>query len=317
MFYFQPAYAPLLKQITPHQLFNYGELKRVRPRLFRVLTYNIWMLPNVLTNFMNVSHSKEERAHHIVQNLLQTRSDVVVFTEAFDNKTREFIIQRLRMYGYYYETPCLGAFGKYGAINGGIVIVSRYQIIESQQRIFSESCNDDSLSNKGILYAKLLCNTTYIHIFGVHMQAWDSGSCSLVRKKQLAELKQMSKDISCGLNDIVLFVGDLNINRYDNHKTNEYDYMLETLDVTDLLHANIQATINPFDNSLARGQTISNDGVPELIDYILHVRNTGTVSVRNCGVLPFKANKPYRYKNALYSDLSDHYPIFADLEILS
>jgi endonuclease/exonuclease/phosphatase family metal-dependent hydrolase len=316
LFYLQPAYAPLLKGLAPHEFYNYGNLKKATKNL-RIMTYNIWMLPDFLTRLSDVSHSKKERAWPIVQNMLASSPDILVLTEAFDNPTREFIIRNLRPYGYYYETPCLGVSGKYGAINGGIIILSRYQIIDSQQKVFKESCEDDYLANKGILYIKILSNKRFIHIFGVHMQAWNTEECRNVRQAQLQELKEMCDRIkqNASASDIVFIVGDLNINRYDNLATNEYDMMLSYLNVDDLLHSTVQATINPFENELANGQTLSNSGHPEIVDYILHDRQMGKCTFKGGGVLPVKTKYPYRYRNELLHDLSDHYPIYVDVEI--
>jgi hypothetical protein len=273
LFYLQPAYAPIMKRYmpVPQTLYNYGSYKTTKNRL-RLLTYNIWMLPNFLTKVTNVSHSKQDRSIRIIYELLKHDPDVIVFTEAFDNSTREFIVRTLREHGFYYETPCLGMIDPKAALNGGIIIVSRYQIINTEQQVFKSACDDDSLANKGILYVEIAYNKARIHIFGAHMQAWNTYNCMKVREQQLAQLKEMSDKLSqnSNMNDIILYIGDFNINRYDNLSTAEYDKMLTLLDADDLLHSNIHPTIDPTTNKLAQGGTISNDGQTSHYIFLLY-----------------------------------------------
>lgn len=67
------------------------------------------------------------------------------------------------------EEPSL--FSSY-LTDGGLLIMSRFPIVESEFRPFPYGVLCDAISYKGVLYAKIqLGNNKYLHLFNTHTQA--------------------------------------------------------------------------------------------------------------------------------------------------
>ena len=306
LFYFKPLYTSYMKNIIFPNIYE-GVIP-IKETL-KIVTYNIWMLPNILTNTINVSHSKQERILEIIRVLLEIDADIIVLTEAFDDKVRDTIILELRQHGnYFFETQCIGQLN--GLINGGIIIISKIQILDTNYHIYTNSYQDDKIANKGVIYIKIEHNHKFIHIFGTHLQAWDSFSAVEARKKQIIELKTFADSIPYKHNnELTIFAGDFNIDRYSD----DYSYLLDTLEVDNILPVTDKFTINPDTNKLADGKTISNSNKHELIDYIFYGKNK-IPKIISSDILEVKS-KPYKYNNQIYNDLSDHYPVVAEILI--
>lgn len=302
-FYMQPAYAPLMS--LGSQIYN-SKYSNNDKTFLRILAYNIWMLPDFLGHIIKSSPNKLERSDGIIKLISTIDPDVLVITEVFDNPTRKSILNKLKMYGYYFETPCVGINQKSGAINGGIIVISKYQIITSKQEVFRSSCSDDYLANKGIIYVKLMINNTSYHIFGVHMQAWESDTCITTRKDQLNQLLEFASKQNINSNDVVIYAGDFNIDKYSDKTNNEYTDMINKLNVTDPQKYNMTPTIDSQRNKLANGSTVSNIGKSEIVDYILVSNEHKKINVIKNGIIRPKLDS---------NDLSDHYPIFIDIDL--
>lgn len=55
--------------------------------------------------------------------------------------------------------------------DSGLMIVSRFPIVQQDEFTFSKYYDVDGLSSKGILYAKILIGDSYLYLFNSHTNA--------------------------------------------------------------------------------------------------------------------------------------------------
>lgn len=114
--------------------------------------------------------------------------------------------------GIYYVLGPQKSFSG-AAINSGLLILSKYPIIEAEAFCFSNKAGSDIFANKGVLYAKILIgeDNAYIHVFNTHMQSHDHPQA---RAYQLEELFEFVTNIVAQDKDHirpVIIAGDFNI----------------------------------------------------------------------------------------------------------
>ncbi|MEP6597121.1 MAG: sphingomyelin phosphodiesterase [Ginsengibacter sp.] len=251
--------------------------------------------------------------------------DVVVFSEAFDNRMRTILIKSMaKVYSYY--TRILrdpkNANNKISICqNGGVIIFSKYEILEQDQTYYYKTpcqailkylnpshfiaCKgSDCLAQKGVVYAKILKNELPYHIFASHLQASykTKEKYQKVREKQLNILNDFIESKFLPVNEPVIIAGDLNVDRLSSKE--EYDCMLKTLNATiPDIQIGPNYTVNPENNCLA------DKGAPEYIDYVLFRKNHNIPYHSTIETKLFKCDKPYLKKGKLCDALSDHYPV--------
>jgi hypothetical protein len=131
--------------------------------------------------------------------------------------------------------------------DGGLIILSKYPIIECSAMTYSSSSGSDKLANKGIIYARIQIGPSegdYIHVFNTHIQ---SHTYSETRLAQISELMVFISGIIKSDKEYIrpiLVAGDFNISaeKPDNwmelsdiappeaEKTGYNDYMDEDTD---------------------------------------------------------------------------------------
>lgn len=76
------------------------------------------------------------------------------------------------MAGFAYSAKSQ-ASGIYSGKNtdSGLLTMSRFPILESEFQPYTYGVFSDSVSNKGVLYTKILIKDMVLHLFNTHMQA--------------------------------------------------------------------------------------------------------------------------------------------------
>ena len=98
--------------------------------------------------------------------------------------------------------------------DSGLIILSKYPIIEGSAMTYSSSSGSDRLANKGVVYARIQISSSegdYIHVFNTHIQAHDYGETRLA---QISELSDFIYEIIKSDKDYIrpiLIVGDFNV----------------------------------------------------------------------------------------------------------
>jgi hypothetical protein len=98
------------------------------------------------------------------------------------------------------------------------MIFSKHLIIAEKEKMFrsDQIYGSDSLSNKGVVYAKFKKHDRIFHLFATHLQAWNSEKSQQVRSLELHSLAKFIEETPTEEGDGVILSGDLNINRYQN-----------------------------------------------------------------------------------------------------
>jgi endonuclease/exonuclease/phosphatase family metal-dependent hydrolase len=280
----------LLLIITNRAFASDGVIERSHylPNNFNVLAYNIYMRPAGL-----FADDQADRGAVLPSKL--RGFDVIVFSEAFDNKVRNQLLADLAE-EYPYRTSILGADHGF-AQDGGVIIVSRWPITAEAQRLFGDLCvGGDCWADKGVLYARFEKHGQTYHVFASHAQAGRERGQRRTRIQQLGIIKSFIDEIAPSSTEPGFIAGDLNVDKYD---AVEYAAMLSTLDAwypRPLGHPyTVDSTINRW------------AGYRLYLDYIL---------VSNCHLQPVNAVIETLIPRSSTPwggdyDLSDHFPVFA------
>ena len=218
----------------------------------RLLSYNFFLRPPPINN--NGSDYKNERLKDFFEFLREF--DIICFQEIFTTLTdrKHQMIREAAKSGlkYHVSSRPPSFFSEY-ITDSGLLILSRYEILECDYYYYYLNISGDAPSNKGIIYAKININNRYLFLFNTHLQStyFDESqsniNCTIqVRTKQTEELinfvynKLMiipREQIEKGL---VLIVGDFNIDAHNNqflrekyklpiYKISEYDLLKKKL----------------------------------------------------------------------------------------
>jgi sphingomyelin phosphodiesterase len=220
---------------------------------------------------------------------------------------------------YPYQTPVLGrgtagwdatsgAYSSSTPEDGGVAVLSRWPITTRIQHVYRDACGADWFSNKGFAYVRIEAPAGPIHVIGTHTQAEDSsctGAPAGYRTKQRAELRAFLTARNIPAAEPVYVAGDMNVVK----ASDEFPRM-----VSELGAVTPEVVGHPFswdcaDNSICRDQ-YGPQYASEHLDYVLTIQG------------PVLRNETRRVKSPewsvsswgrkyTYTDLSDHYPVFA------
>lgn len=299
-----------------------------QPFKLRVMAYNVWLMPGILSSFNGkLSPFAPHRARAIPACLSSLDVDVVVFCEAFCSSSREILVAGMKANGFLYETKVVGegaSMSSKKAIDGGCFAMSKYPIDNFQEITFgSVASGDDRMADKGVVYFQLrVQDTETVHVFGTHLQAWETPVAVATRKQQLKLLREFIDSMKIAPDDAVLIVGDLNVNKCGGDDGKEYAAMLEMLDATEpeLAPHSSAFSFDPLSNELAVDGP-SSSGETERLDYVLVVDKFRAPVVATCEVVQLKATSAWGVPSSSEEsqeeeklvDLSDHYPVVAEL----
>ena len=240
-----------IKEINNHPKNNSNE-DLLHRNTVRVLSYNFFLRPPPINN--NGSDYKNERLQDFLEFL--PNFDILCFQEIFTTLTdrKHLMIREAAKRGlkYHVSSKPPSFFSKY-LTDGGLLILSRYEIIDCDYYDYYITICGDAPSNKGIIYAKIKINNRYLFLFNTHLQStyFDESQSNIdstiqVRTKQTEELINFvyNKLISIPRDQVekglVLIVGDFNIDAHDNkyikeryklpkYKITEYDLLKKKL----------------------------------------------------------------------------------------
>ena len=184
----------------------------------KLLTYNMFLRPLVNTN---ESDYKYERLDVFTKHYIE-EFDIVCLQEVFEgfNSFKATLISKASEVGFIDSAiPTRPGFFDSNAIDGGLVILSKFSIVESDSIVFKYWASDWILSSKGCIYAKVYVHGNFVHVFNTHLQAsyyttfetykeWINSR--LYQWRELAKFIDLkTKDASS--EDIIILCGDFNI----------------------------------------------------------------------------------------------------------
>jgi endonuclease/exonuclease/phosphatase family metal-dependent hydrolase len=161
----------------------------------RVLTYNVWGLPSPL-----LQHG--ERFNEIPAALDRAAADVILIQEAFTGRAQA--LTHLPHFPFHTWGPS----SRFLHFSSGLLILSRYPIVETAQTSYMRCGGFDCFANKGAQYAKILVpGIGPVSVFNTHLNA---NGHDQVRVSQAAHLTRFVQAYAQGLPTIV--GGDFNGN---------------------------------------------------------------------------------------------------------
>ncbi len=257
----------------------------------KILTWNIYMLPN----FVKFT-KKNERSKEIGEILKKSDYDVVVLQEAFRKKSKRIIRRVLKKeYPYRIEPEAKTFSVKAGS---GIWILSKVKMKKTRDLSF-KFCSGipDCMARKGATMVEGEKNGKKFHLIGTHLQAEDQ--YPQTRKKQFKQIMKELVEPFSQKNVPLIIAGDLNVNRYDSL---HYRDMLGVLEAEDgLLDGEIQSTFSGMYNNPKELKRA------EILDYIL-LRKNGS------NIFSMKRKAKWFKSNVNAYNLSDHLGVEMEIE---
>lgn len=272
----------------------------------KILSWNIQMLPRGVKG-----NGKAKRARSIAEELKARDYDIIVFQELFYHRSRKIILNRLKE-KYPYQTAVLNKKSISFKTNGGVILLSKHPIIETQQIKYRQKSGPDRLSRKGALLATLSVRDKKVQVIGTHLQAFGKKEIMYSQYQQLHdELLKPSllpnvPQIICGdFNTLKEVPAQVPASLPANFKERiaRYPVMLQTLQAEDgELKGNQQFSMDRPNNDLCKKRK----EFRLLLDYFLIRSNQSTAHIphRQITIIKKKWHKDH-------SDLSDHYGLEA------
>ena len=207
----------------------------------RLLSLNLFLRPPLISN--PSGDYKEARRIQFCRSILPSY-DIVCLQEVFGlmSSRKAKIIAAAKALGYAYsvESPNPGFFGSH-LIDGGLLILSRYPILEWEFRPFEFAIFPDTLADKGVLYCKLDIEGVPLQLVTAHTQsAYETSDMDLYRLYRSVTLRQIGKIAEFirekrSKTGLIVLVGDLNVNALAGKKPqsdpamDEYAAMMSVL----------------------------------------------------------------------------------------
>ena len=201
---------------------------KISKNTIHLLTYNFFCRPPPINT--NKSDYKDQRLNDFVE--LLPKFDIICFQELFttlNDRKHKMIREGAKAGLKYYLSSKVPSFLSRCVVDGGLLILSRYEIVEHDSYDYYINVLGDSVCNKGILYAKIKINNKYLFLFNTHLQAsylddpQTKINCSIqVRTSQTEELINYvyNKILTIPRDEInngcILIAGDFNIDAHDN-----------------------------------------------------------------------------------------------------
>jgi endonuclease/exonuclease/phosphatase family metal-dependent hydrolase len=137
----------------------------------KLLTYNLFMRPPLIKT--NASDFKEDRLREFAQTL--DAFDIICCQEVFTmlNSRKQRLITYAKKAGLCYHAVCDQPSLLSGYFtDGGLLILSRFPIAETEFSPYPYGMLSDAISYKGVLYVKIMVSKSKVlHLFNTHTQA--------------------------------------------------------------------------------------------------------------------------------------------------
>jgi sphingomyelin phosphodiesterase len=193
------------------------------------LTYNFFCRPPPIKT--NESDYKDARIADFIEKI--ENFDIICFQELFttlNDRKHKMIREGSKRGLKYYTAPKVPSFFSKYLVDSGLLIISRYPIVDNDFYEYYINISGDSPTEKGVLYAKIeIKKDVYLFLFNTHLQSTyyedtpeNMDSTIQVRTKQTEELINFiyNKLLTIPKNEIkngkIILLGDFNIDAHDN-----------------------------------------------------------------------------------------------------
>jgi sphingomyelin phosphodiesterase len=273
--------------------------------IIRILTYNFFCRPPPIKT--NESDYKDARIADFIEKI--DNFDIICFQELFttlNDRKHKMIREGSKRGLKYYTAPKVPSFFSKYLVDSGLLIISRYPIVDNDFYEYYINISGDSPTEKGVLYAKIeIKKDVYLFLFNTHLQSTyyedtpeNMDSTIQVRTKQTEELINFiyNKLLTIPKNEIkngkIILLGDFNIDAHDNiyaqdryklpkYKYTEYDIFYKKINklgqAIDLMKKKFNKHLFTFgDNDIEQehDQVLTGKGsynVKQTLDYIWEI----------------------------------------------
>lgn len=302
----------------------------------RVLTLNLFLRPPLVKN--NESDYKDLRTAYFIQHIFPLY-DLICLQEVFGfmNYRKSQLIEEAKLAGFYYtaESPQPGTFSGY-MIDGGLLILSRLPIVETEFWPYKDSVMPDSMAQKGVLYAQIQAGNATLHIFTSHVQSsYQVTDVNLYRKyreTRRLQLQQLREFVYLTTHDtgFVLVLGDLNVDSRESVKANpfpeveldDYQVMTEimgpgTVDLAYVAYGEHPITFGKRKSDGEPDETVLSDKAEQggefSLDYLFLLNSTPEVRIK-----PNSTRVAEFYvQNQPFTQVSDHFGLETTIELMA
>lgn len=204
----------------------------------RLLSFNAFCRPPGIKNKAN--DWKTERLMYLAKHEMHN-FDIVAMQELFGTFSgrRDTFLKSCAESGHSHYVTSPKPSWKF-LIDGGLAIVSKYPIVESEWRPFAPGMHSDRLAEKGILHAKVALNVDlglYLHVFNAHTQSSYNDPVGTpswkIRERQTQVMLKFMEEVTANDSYPAVLMGDLNIDARKempkNTSSTEYKAFLDLL----------------------------------------------------------------------------------------
>jgi len=287
------------------------------------LSYNLYCLPWLASAFSPSSCPlSSERSTAFLEHI--PSYDVIALQEVWDPRYRSLErfarLNNLHVVGS--SAPSSFSYLSLRIFGGGLMILSKYPIVDTQEIVFDKGSHSDRFVTKGVLYAKIQVGSSYVHVFNTHLQAsyghefdFVNNPYATIRQKQLKKLAEFVERVASNDQYPVMLVGDFNVNARtapdDGSDSKEYADMLKFLHspsykVVDILkeHHDGKHPITYGGNGVMHGEKPKVGG--QRLDFIFELQknlpyNSIEYKFSESKVVTFQAS------GEVFTHISDHY----------
>ncbi|WP_391091326.1 endonuclease/exonuclease/phosphatase family protein [Vibrio sp. NH-UV-68] len=260
----------------------------------KMMTYNIWALPAIALHI-------GERFDLIPDYV--KGYDVLVLQEVFASGRAAFLRELAKEYPY--QTTMLDKDG-FNIYDGGVMIVSRYPIVNQAQYVFPDCTGTDCFADKGVNYAEVIKGGVAYHVFATHTASYDTDTARDYRQRQFKQMRQLAQSLDIPHSESVVYSGDFNVNKLKF--PSDYQQMIANLSAVEPSYSGYSAsTFDPRINDFA-GEVTSGEENVEYLDYVM-VSNEYRIASSSDN----RVDVPRSTDERLWThyNLSDHFPVTA------
>ncbi|OAJ94923.1 sphingomyelin phosphodiesterase [Vibrio bivalvicida] len=284
-------YDDLYYTITPQKVEEQVENDE---NTLKIMTYNIWALPVIASH---ISDRYDLIPDHV------KGYDVLALQEVFASGREAFLRELAKEYPY--QTKMLDKEGV-NIYDGGVMIVSRYPIVNQAQYVFPDCTGTDCFADKGVNYAEVIKGGKAYHVFATHTASFDTDTARDYRQRQFKQIRQLATSLNIPNTETVVYSGDFNVNKLKF--PGDYQQMIANLSAIEPTYSGYTAsTFDPRINDFA-GEAMSGGENVEYLDYVM-VSNEYQVKSHNDN----RVDVPRSTGERLWKhyNLSDHFPVTA------
>jgi endonuclease/exonuclease/phosphatase family metal-dependent hydrolase len=213
-----------------------------KPVTINVLSYNVQSFGGFLQRVAGgyTGEDDDNRIKTVPDTAAKLAPDLICFQEAFSGKFNKIVDEWMTTTAYRYKSgPIIGSKWRGQFLNSGVILLSKTEFTREQSQVFESACGLDRLAAKGFLYVETTIDNRLVGIVATHLQADDrccawleknvADAAQDVRKQQLIQIEKFLADnVKNGSPrpDVILLVGDLNIDSWDaNDQCPKFDQL--------------------------------------------------------------------------------------------